>query len=96
MKPIFGVNFFFSFRKAETALRGKTDEDVLSLPKMKDTQKLGSMKIMNHVLLYLVYERPYLAALVACRMVIMTVEYGLCALSSVGFTIYGVVISRYE
>lgn len=75
-------------------VQGMSDESLLGLPRMKDPVKLGAMQIMNHVALYAVYTNPNLAAIIAFRMVEVTVKYGLCAISAAAFVLFGVIVSR--
>lgn len=89
------LRMIWGFRHTRKLLQGKSDDDILHLKKMKDSKKLAAMRIMNHVILYLVFLKPKLGALMAMRMVRLTIQHGLCTLSSVAFTLYGVVVSWY-
>ena len=81
-------------RRLKKLLRGLTDSDILKLPRMKDPKKLAAMQILNHVILYTVYATPNLSALVAFRMVELTIKSGLSAISCVGFVLYGTMLCR--
>jgi len=80
--------------KIKRLLRGMSDAEVLKLPRMKDARKLAAMKIMNHVLLYMVYTKPPLSFLLSLRMVKLTIKHGLCAISAVAFVMFASAISR--
>jgi predicted ATPase len=66
-------------------LRGKTDEMLLRLPLMTDAKKLAAMEMMNLIFFYVVLVKPDLAPLVGCRMVGLSLDHGLSAVSCVGF-----------
>ena len=84
---------FWGYLKVKKMLRGMKDDDILNLPKMKDTKKLAAMNILNNTMLYMFFNRPHLGALATMQMVKLTLKHGLCALSSIAFTLYGVLIS---
>lgn len=81
--------------KTKIMLRKRSDGSLLRLPLMTDRQKLATMQILSAVLLHALYVRPSLLPLLACRMVALTLDSGLCAASSVGFAYYGMVLCRY-
>jgi predicted ATPase len=77
-----------AFRRVNKALLGLSDEDILDLPPMRDTQALAKMQVLNHIILYTFYAAPALSCLVIIRMVELTVKYGLSTISSVGFSFF--------
>ena len=77
-----------SFLKTKRMLQGRSDESILGLKPIRDCRKLAAMKMMNSMYLYTFFARPYLACLVALRMVQITLESGVCELSAVAFCCY--------
>jgi predicted ATPase len=75
--------------KVKMALRGKTNQDLLDLPPMRDESKIASSEILN-LMLSCCYQAhsPY-TALVAFRSALLTLKYGLHEGSSVAFALYG-------
>jgi len=90
------ISVLIEARKLKRLLRNKSDDDILGLPRMKDPKKLAAMQIMNHFILYTVYASPNLSALLAFRLVRLTIEHGISAISSVGFVIYGMILCRFD
>lgn len=74
--------------KIRRRLRGKTDEALLRLPLMQDAKKLAAMQILNLVMPYVYMSRPQLLPFLGCKMMSLTLDYGLCAVSCLGVTIY--------
>lgn len=89
------LRVYLEFRRVKSLLRGLSDEDILKLPRMKDPKKLAAMQILNHVILSTMYAAPNLSALVALRMIELTVKSGLSAIASVGFALFGTMLCRY-
>ena len=94
-KDVSRLRVYIAARRLKSLLRGRSDEDILKLPRMKDPKKLAAMQILNHVVLYTMYATPSLSALLIFKMVELTVKYGLSAIASVGFAIYGTILCRY-
>lgn len=78
--------------KVKMALRGKTNQDLLNLPPMRDKSKIESSEILN-LIVYSCYQTrgPY-TPLVCFRSVLLTLKYGLHEGSSVAFAMYGAVL----
>lgn len=79
-------------KKIKRLTNAKTNEAILRLQLMKDTDKLACMKMMGFLFLYAHLCRPYLAAILTIRMVRLTLEGGLSALSSPAFSTYGMLL----
>jgi predicted ATPase len=81
------------FRKTQQALRGKSDDEILSLPSMTNASTFAALKLMNLLYLFAKVERWNLCAVMALRMVRMTLENGLAGASSApGFAFYGIIL----
>ncbi|CAB9503118.1 expressed unknown protein [Seminavis robusta] len=87
---------YWDAHRLKSMLKGKSDDFILQMSRMKNARKVAAMSILNHVILYAVYARPRLCSLMAFRMVELTMKHGLSALSSVGFVFYGVILCRYD
>jgi predicted ATPase len=75
------------FQRIEKRLKGKTDEDILRLPLMKDSNSLSAMQILNVIFLYVFMTDKHLAPLVGFRVMTLTLDHGLCTVSCLGFAI---------
>ena len=65
----------------------------MRLPIMIDPKKLAAMEIMNLIFLHTAIVRPDLTPLLGCRMVRMSLDHGLSALSCVGFAIFAAAVA---
>jgi predicted ATPase len=61
---------------------------------MTDQKKIAAMMILQILFLNAYNARPFLAVLISCRIIEITIKYGASAISGIGFAGYGVVISR--
>ena len=86
------LRILYSFVKTRYLLNGKSDEVLLRLPTMTNTRAVSKMQIMNIVFGGAFVHKPMLAPLLAMRMVQLSVEHGLCAVSSVAFGVYGMLL----
>ena len=72
-------------RNLKKRLRGKSTEYLLRLPVMEDQTKLASMQLLNVLFLYAYISDQKLAMFIGTEMVLLSLEFGLCAISCVGF-----------
>jgi len=79
-------------RKLKRVTDAKTDEALLRLPLIRDRDKLAALKMMNLIFLYAHLCRPQLAGFLTLRMMKLTLECGLSALSSSACTLYGMLL----
>ena len=84
-----------AFRRTKNLLKKQSHESLLRLPPLQDHQKLYAMRILNLITLHALYARPTLLPLVVAHMIEITLEYGVCDMASVGFSYYGMLLSRY-
>lgn len=73
----------------QTTLANISVSQVKLLPKMTDKSKLHTMRFLSTVGLYAISRKPLLIPMVACRMVRLTIEYGFCDDSIIGFVTAG-------
>jgi predicted ATPase len=59
---------------------------------MSDEQKLYAMKFLYVLVLYVFLTGGSRASLLACRMIQLSVQYGLCKQSAFGFAVYGMAL----
>jgi predicted ATPase len=78
--------------KVKMALRGKTNQDLLNLPPMKDSIKSATLQILNLIFLSSYQARSPYTPLVAFRAVALTLKYGMHEASSVSFAIYSMML----
>jgi len=79
----------FELQNLRRRLKRKTSESLLRIPDMTDIHKSEAMSLLNLLFMYLFLNRRLLAPLAALRLVKLSLDYGLCATSSVGFTLLG-------
>jgi histidine kinase len=80
-------------KRIKGMLRGKSNDVLLRMPLMDNPEKIAAMQMMNIMFLYAYIAVPTLAPLIAVRMVKLTLEYGLCDVSSVGFVTFAMLLS---
>ena len=73
----------------QSILEGTTIDEIKLLPLMVDKSKLKAMDFMSTLCTYSITSRPMLLPLVSCRMVQITMKYGYCDHSIVGFIMAG-------
>uniref|UniRef100_A0A7S4NFI6 Anaphase-promoting complex subunit 5 n=2 Tax=Odontella aurita TaxID=265563 RepID=A0A7S4NFI6_9STRA len=71
----------------------KTEDELLSLLAMENSEKLNAMKFLNVIANVTAAERRELLELLVCRMIRLSLSYGLCNESAVAFSIYGTLIN---
>jgi len=72
-----------------TALGNISHSRVKLLPKMVDKGKLNAMKFLNMLCMHSIISKPMLLPFLSCRMVEITLVYGFCDDSIVGFATAG-------
>ena len=88
------LNVMLEAQKTSRELKAMRDSDILMLPPMRNANKLVALNILNIVFLYNFSSRPPAAAVIAMRMVRLTLEDGLSAVSAIGFAAYGMILSN--
>lgn len=79
-------------KRTKWLLRGKTNEMLMRMPLMDNPEKIAAMQMMNIMFLYAYIAVPSLAPLLSTRMVKLTLEYGLCDVSSIGFVTFAMLL----
>jgi predicted ATPase len=82
----------YAIIKTRYLLHGKSDEVILRLPTMTKSRAVSAMQIMNVLFASAFFHKPILAPLLAIRMVQLSLKHGLCAASSVAFSVYGMLL----
>lgn len=80
---------FSSPMKTKRKLSWKTKSQLLYMPDMNDPDKLAAMGILNLLTTYSLIGRPPLFPFIAARLVKLSLDHGLCAISAPGFAFYG-------
>ena len=83
------------YLKTRHLLKGKSNEMLARYFTIADPQKTAAMKILNVSFSAFYVEQPILAALVAMRMVHITLQAGVCNYSCVGFATYGMLLCGF-
>jgi len=80
--------------KTRALLRGKSDGFIDRLPPMQDPDKLAALKLLCIIFSFCFSLNPRLAPLIAYETIRLTLDFGVCSISSVGFVLYGAMICR--
>jgi len=80
--------------KTKQALRRKTEPALLNLPWATDRGALASMTVLNVLHTIAATSRLAFTHLIACRLVRLTLKYGMCSTSFDGFSMYGGTLVR--
>jgi len=83
------VNLLWSIKRISARLRGKSDSMLKRIPHMTDTKKLAAMQILNMLFLNTFLTRNKLFPFVVFKMMKLTLQHGMSAISSVAFAGYG-------
>ena len=75
--------------KTNKLMRGRTNEMISRIPLMVDSDMISAMQMLNLIFPSVFKTDSYLAFLVSSRMVSLSLEHGLSAISSVGFSTFG-------
>ena len=74
--------------KTKWMLRRMTVSKILNLPPITNPDKIAAMRILDLLFLYVFFGKPEYVPFVACRLVQLTLKYGLSVVSSSGFSLY--------
>lgn len=75
--------------RVKTILSGCSDDHLLSLPIMTDSNKLATMQFLNHLLYQVYTTKPVMAPIVAFRMIEISIQHGVCNIAPFAFGVYG-------
>jgi predicted ATPase len=89
-KPLYVQREYIRSRRL---MKSKSSEMIRRLPSMTNHRKAAAMQIINLIVLPSLMGRPNLLPVLATRATRITVEHGLCNLSSLAFAIYGMVLT---
>eukprot|EP00538_Stauroneis_constricta_P012896 CAMPEP_0119561134 /NCGR_PEP_ID=MMETSP1352-20130426/16777_1 /TAXON_ID=265584 /ORGANISM="Stauroneis constricta, Strain CCMP1120" /LENGTH=1271 /DNA_ID=CAMNT_0007609265 /DNA_START=130 /DNA_END=3942 /DNA_ORIENTATION=- len=85
-------NFKWSFAKIKRKLRTRSEQSIMRIPWMTDPKKLAAMQILNLLFLTTWMNRPQMFGFVVLKMVKLSLNDGLCAISSVAFAGYATLL----
>lgn len=68
--------------KTRRLLRGKSDEDILALPKMRNGRAIAVMSILHILYPIALMSHIEYTVVIACRLICLTLQYGLCSYST--------------
>jgi hypothetical protein len=88
------LHVFFAVSRTKRRLNKHTDVTRLCLPLMTDHINITAMIMMQILSLNAYNARLFLAVVISCWIIEMTIKYGASAISGIGFAGYGVMISR--
>jgi predicted ATPase len=87
------VKTIWAVLRMDRRLKGKSDEMLLRLPKMTDDIHLACMQVLNLLLMDTFLHRNKLFPFVILKMLKLSLDNGLSAMSSVAFAGYGVLLT---
>ncbi|KAL7570248.1 hypothetical protein ACA910_020671 [Epithemia clementina (nom. ined.)] len=79
-------------RKTVKLLKGRSMESLLRLPILNDSKTVAVMHMLNLLFVYAFFSKMELAPFLGFKMVEITVNNGICAVSCVGFGIYAMLL----
>ena len=86
---------YIGLRRIRKRVKCKTSESLLRLPLMTDRRKTASIKMMNQLFTTCLQVNPLMSALLAFRVISLTLDFGISATSCVGFVTLGAILSGY-
>ena len=84
---------FFILRRTSRMLETKSSKGVLALPLMTDPIKLASVQVLSIVMVYAYGQQGSFPAILASKIVTMTLHSGLSAISSVAIACHAAIVS---
>jgi len=78
--------------KTMQLLSMQTEESMLNMKAMNDTDKLKVMKFLHLLLFYMFTARSKCFPVVVCRVVQISLSHGVCKESALGFAAYGIIL----
>jgi len=96
-----GVNFparpnslqtYIALHKVRRRLRRKSSESLLRLPVITDPKTLAAMHILNLLFFYTFLHDKELTPLIGMRIIRITLDHGLGAVSCIGFVLLGMLL----
>lgn len=87
------IHIFLEWTRLRSILRKRTNESLMRLPLMVDRDKIAAIQMLNLVLLYAVMAKGEWLTAIGFKMVRLTLDYGLSAVSCIGFGLYSVIAS---
>jgi predicted ATPase len=87
------VDAFLALRRIKKRLKRTPNESILRLPRMEDPEKLCAIQLIGMLGTYAFVPKPNLLVLLTEQAIVLTLDYGLSAASSVGFVFYGVLLT---
>ena len=84
------------FLRTKFQLRNKSVETMRRLPNMVDSKKVAALRVLNVIFSTAYVEEPFLAPLLATRMMQITIKHGLCAISSFAFAGWGMLLCSFS
>ena len=82
-------------RRIKAMLEGKDKAWLMKQNVMTDGRMLNRMKYMHMMILYLYYAKPLKLPLVACRMIELSLQHGICRESAMAFSAHALVCCSF-
>jgi predicted ATPase/signal transduction histidine kinase/DNA-binding NarL/FixJ family response regulator/tRNA A-37 threonylcarbamoyl transferase component Bud32 len=82
-----------SLEETTANLAGKSLEEVIKLPLMKDANKLAILQVITSLIPATFQSAPALFPLMVCEQVNLSIKYGNASFSASGFADYGIILS---
>jgi histidine kinase len=79
--------------RTRVRLANKSDEDLLSMPPLRDPEMTHILRMMNLILFYAYVSEPDYVLIIATQIIRLTLRYGLSDMCAFSFAIYGAILS---
>jgi len=80
------LHMAMEFNRTKALLKRHSDEEIRNLPRMTDSKRLSTLRIMNLIIPYCHTGKPTLFRLISLRIVQIAFKYGMSTMSCPGFS----------
>lgn len=92
-EPIPKSAVLLELTKTKMALKGRSDDELLSLSPMVHRKKCAAMQILASLMMYAYLRREDLVPLFVFRMVRISTRYGICKATAFAFSSFGMILA---
>ncbi|MBD2494249.1 AAA family ATPase, partial [Nostoc sp. FACHB-280] len=82
-----------TLQNVEVALEGKVIEDLVNLPAMTDPTMMAAMELLGTIMPMVFQAQPTFLPFVSAKIVSLSLQFGNAPVSSVGYSVYGLVLA---
>jgi predicted ATPase len=89
------ATMLYEWFKLKRRLNRLSDQDILSLPLMHDSNAQVAMQVLTFMMLYAMMDEPALSAIIIVRRVQITLQYGLGNMAPIAFSNVAMMMATY-